>query len=37
MPESSIDCICEAADELVGLPNDFDSLIDMIGDAAASN
>ena len=33
MPESIIDRICKAAEPLVGSPNDFDSLVDMVGDA----
>ncbi len=33
MPESLIDRICEAAEPLSGSPNDYDALVDMIGDA----
>jgi erythromycin esterase-like protein len=33
MPKSIVDLVSDAADPLVGSPNDFDSLIDLIGDA----
>jgi len=33
MPKSLVDLLSEKAEPLVGSPNDFDSLIDMIGDA----
>ena len=33
MPKSIVDLVSEKAEALVGAPNDFDSLIDMIGDA----
>ena len=33
MPKSLVDLISEKAEALVGAPNDFDSLVDMIGDA----
>ena len=33
MPKSIVDLISEKAEALVGAPNDFDSLIDLIGDA----
>ena len=33
MPKSILDLISEKAEALVGAPNDFDSLVDLIGDA----
>ncbi len=33
MPKSLVDVVSEKAEALVGAPNDFDSLIDLIGDA----
>jgi erythromycin esterase-like protein len=33
MPKALVDFVSEAAEPLVGSPNDFDSLIDLIGDA----
>ena len=33
MPKSIVEFLSERAEPLVGSPNDFDSLIDMIGDA----
>ena len=33
MPNSLVDVISEKAEALVGAPNDFDSLVDLIGDA----
>jgi hypothetical protein len=33
MPKSLVDLISKKAEALVGAPNDFDSLIDLIGDA----
>ena len=33
MPKSLVDLISEKAEALVGSPNDFDSLVDLIGDA----
>jgi len=33
MPKSLVDLISEKAEALVGAPNDFDSLVDLIGDA----
>ena len=33
MPKSLVDVISEKAEALVGAPNDFNSLVDLIGDA----
>jgi erythromycin esterase-like protein len=33
MPKSIVDLVSERAEPLVGAPNDFDSLVDLIGDA----
>ena len=33
MPNSLVDVISEKAEAVVGAPDDFDSLIDLIGDA----
>jgi hypothetical protein len=33
MPKSLVDLINEKTEALVGAPNDFDSLVDLIGDA----
>src|SRR5678816_1348802 len=33
MPKSLVDLISEKAEALVGAPNDFNSLVDLIGDA----